>query len=59
MDNGRRKLHMPALIKKRGKLMRYEEQYRQAVLKDSVVVYQVNVSRDRIEEEFAQKQEGK
>ena len=59
MDNGRRKLHMPALIKKRGKLMRYEEQYRQAVLKDSVVVYQVNISRDRIEEEFAQNQEGK
>ena len=34
--------------------MLYEEQYRQAVLHDSVAVYQVNITRDRIDEEFAQ-----
>ena len=34
--------------------MQYEEQYRKAVLKDSVVVYQVNITRDRIMEEFTE-----
>ncbi len=34
--------------------MLYEEQYRQAVLHDSVVVYQVNITRDRIDEAFSQ-----
>ncbi len=37
--------------------MRYEEQYRKAVLNDSAVVYQVNITRDRIEQEFTQSME--
>ena len=34
--------------------MQYEKQYRQAVMNESIVVYQVNFSKDLIEEEFSQ-----
>lgn len=38
--------------------MQYDKQYRLAVMNDSMVVYQVNFSRDLIEEEFSQRLEG-
>ena len=37
--------------------MQYEKQYRQAVMSESIVVYQVNFSKDLIEEEFSQRTE--
>lgn len=38
--------------------MQYDKQYRQAVMSESIVVYQVNFSKDLIEEEFSQRFEG-
>ena len=37
--------------------MQYEKRYRQAVMSESIVVYQVNFSKDLIEEEFSQRTE--
>ena len=38
--------------------MQYDKQYRQAVMSESIVVYQVNFSQDLIEQEISQRMEG-